>query len=284
MSTVLFDPPGRKARARHRVMTVVAAVLAAAVLAWFLWRLAGEGDFDSSVWEAMSEPNIANAYWMGLRNTLAAAATAIVLSVSFGALFAVARLSDRAWVRAPARIVVEFFRAVPLLLLIMFVYFGVLSPHVYWSLVVALTLYNGSVLAEVFRAGIQAVPSGQSEAAYAVGMRKSQVMRLVLMPQSISIMLPAIVSQCVIVLKDTALGQIVSFRELVVESQGIAQFVHHTFVPLLVAAVIFILINYSLSKLAVYLERRLSRRGGTTTRTGGGPDLALNPTAGGAGD
>ena len=175
-----------------------------------------------------------------------------------------ARLSDHAWLRAPARLVVEFFRAVPLLLLIRFVYFG-LGLGVYWSLVVALTLYNGSVLAEVFRAGMLAVPHGQSEAAYAIGMRKNQVMRLVLMPQSVSIMLPAIVSQCVIVLKDTALGTIVSYRELETEAETIAQFVHATFVPLTIAAIIFITINYSLSRLAVYLERRLSRRGGSST-------------------
>jgi glutamate transport system permease protein len=127
-------------------------------------------------------------------------------------------------------------------------------------------LYNGSVLAEVFRAGIQAVPRGQSEAAYAIGMRKSQVMRLVLLPQSISIMLPAIISQCVIVLKDTALGQIVSYRDLVAESQSIAQFVHHNIVPLFIAALIYIAINYSLSRLAVYVEGRMSKRGHTAVQ------------------
>ncbi len=279
MSTVLFDTPGPRARARHRVLTVVAAVLAAAVAAWFLWRLYLEGEFESTLWDAMAEPNIWNAYWQGLRSTLSAAASAIVLSVLFGAVFAAARLSDHGWLRVPARIIVEFFRAVPLLLLIMFMYFGLLSPHLYWSLVVALMLYNGSVLAEVFRAGMLAVPTGQSEAAYAIGMRKSQVMRLVLLPQSVSIMLPAIISQCVIVLKDTALGQIVAFRELTVESQTIAQFLHHTFVPLVVAAVIYILINYSLSRLAVYLERRLSRRGGTA-----GPAPAEDMTLQGAGE
>jgi glutamate transport system permease protein len=263
MSTVLFDTPGPKARARHNVMAAVALAVVVALLAWFVWRLEQEGDFDAEVWEAMSQSNIWRAYWQGLVSTLTAAVSAIVLAVAFGALFAIARLSDRGWVRFPARVVVEFFRAVPLLLLIMFIYFGI-GPGLYWSLVIALTLYNGSVLAEVFRAGMLAVPKGQSEAAYAIGMRKAQVMRLVLMPQSIAIMLPAIVSQCVIILKDTALGQIVSYRELVVESQGIAQFIGHTFVPLLVAAIIFITINYSLSRLAVWLEGRLSRRGRTS--------------------
>jgi glutamate transport system permease protein len=263
MSSTLFDVPGPVAQARHRVYTVVAVIVAVGIVVWALWKLQTEGEFDSEVLSDMTQPNIARAYWMGLLATLGAAASAIVLSVLFGAVFAVARLSDRGWVRFPARVVVEFFRAVPLLLLIMFVYFG-LNLGLYWSLVTALTLYNGSVLSEVFRAGLLAVPRGQSEAAMAIGMRKMQVMRMVLFPQAISIMLPALISQCVIVLKDTALGAIVSFRELTAEARGIAQFVHASFVPLVVAALIYIAINYSLSRLAVYAERRLAQRGRST--------------------
>lgn len=263
MSTVLFDTPGPIAGARHRVYTIIAAVVAALLLGLMLWKLYQEGEFEADLWEEMSQSNIAKAYWQGLLATLGAAGTAIVLSVLFGAVFAVARLSDRAWVRSPARVIVEFFRAVPLLLQIMFVYFG-LGLGLYWSLVLALMLYNGSVLSEVFRAGMLAVPRGQSEAALAIGMRKMQVMRLVLFPQAVTIMLPAIISQCVIVLKDTALGAIVAYRELVAESRGVALFVGHSFVPLLVAALIFIALNYSLSRLAVYVEKRMAKRGHTS--------------------
>jgi len=273
MSTVLFDTPGPKARARHKLMTVAAAVLASAILAWVLWKLWTEDEFEAELWKDLSQPNIWKAYFIGLVATLKVAASAIVSAIIFGALFAVARLSDRAFIRFPARVVVEFFRAVPLLLLIIFIYFGI-GLGLYWSLVVALTLYNGSVLAEVFRAGILAVPRGQSEAALAVGMRKNQVMRVVLLPQSVAIMLPAIISQCVIVLKDTALGIIVGYRELVRESQGIAQFVHHSIVSLLIAAVIFIIINYSLSKFAVYVERKFAKRGRTSA---GKLDPAVDP-------
>lgn len=266
MSTVLFDTPGPRAAARHRLYTIVAASFAGLLVALMLWKLYREGEFDAEVWEEMSQSNIARAYWLGLLATLGAAASAIVLSVLFGAVFAVARLSDHGWVRFPARVVVEFFRAVPLLLLIMFVYFG-LGLGLYWSLVVALMLYNGSVLSEVFRAGLLAVPRGQSEAALAIGMRKAQVMRLILFPQAIAIMLPAIISQCVIVLKDTALGAIVAFRELTAEARGIAQFVDASFVPLVVAALIYIAINYALSRLAVYVERWMAQRGRSSVDT-----------------
>jgi len=267
MSLALFDVPGPRAKARHRLYTVGALVVAIGIAAWALWKLYGEGEFDSEVLSDMTQSNIARAYWKGLVATLGAAATAIVLSVVFGALFAVARMSDRGWIRFPARVIVEFFRAVPLLLLIMFVYFG-MGLGLYWSLVVALMLYNGSVLSEVFRAGLQAVPRGQSEAAMAIGLRKSQILRLVLFPQAITIMLPAIISQCVIVLKDTALGAIVAFRELTAEARGIAQFVNASFVPLVVAALIYIAINYALSRLAVVAERRLSQRGRGAVKPG----------------
>jgi glutamate transport system permease protein len=281
MSAALFDVPGPHARSRHRLYTVGALVVAVGIAVWALWKLYGEGEFDSEVLSDMSQSNIARAYWNGLLATLGAAPAAIVLWVLFGAVFAVARMSDRAWVRFPARVVVEFFRAVPLLLLIMFVYFG-LNLGLYWSLVIALMLYNGSVLSEVFRAGLQAVPRGQSEAAMAIGMRKSQVLRLVLFPQAVSIMLPAIISQCVIVLKDTALGAIVAFRELTAEARGIAQFVHASFVPLLVAALIYIALNYSLSRLAVYAERRLARQGRSGVASPGQDEVGVGADTSGA--
>jgi glutamate transport system permease protein len=258
MSSVLFDTPGPVARARYRTMTIIAGVVLLAVTAWVLWTLAKKGEFDSDVWDGMARSNIARAYWDGLLTTLKAAASAIVLAVALGALLAVARLSDRAWVRWPAWLFTEFFRAVPLLLLIMFVYFGWLHD-LYWSLVIALMLYNGSVLAEVFRAGVQAVPSGQAEAAYAIGLRKGQVLRLVQFPQAIAIMLPAIISQCVIVLKDTALGTIVGYFDLVAVGRNIAQYLHASVIPLTVTAVIFIVINYSLSRLAIWVQARMSK-------------------------
>jgi glutamate transport system permease protein len=285
MSSVLFDVPGPRAAARHRIYTWIAAILLAGVLALVVWKLYQEGEFDPEVWEEMAQPNIWQAIQQGLVATLSVAAVAIVLSVLFGALFAVARLSDHAWVRWPAVVVVEFFRAVPLLLLILFLfiaYSDILSD--FWALVLALMLYNGSVLAEVFRAGINAVPRGQTEAALAVGMRKGQLMRLVLVPQAVTIMLPAIISQCVIVLKDTALGLIIAYQDLVSEGQRIAEFVDASVVPLGTVALIFIAINYGLSRLAVFVERRFALRGRSSVRKEAGPkDMELNPGAGGTG-
>jgi glutamate transport system permease protein len=122
-------------------------------------------------------------------------------------------------------------------------------------------LYNGAVLAEVFRAGINAVPKGQSEAAYALGMRKTQVMTMILTPQAVRFMLPAIISQCVVVLKDTSLGFLAAYSELLREAKGIALFLHNNLMPYLLVAVIYIALNSIVSAVATLLERRLARRG-----------------------
>ena len=283
MSTVLFDTPGPVAAARHRVYTWISAIVLTAILALILWKLYVEGEFEADVWEAMAQSNIWRAIGQGLVATLSVAAIAIVLSVLYGAIFAVARLSDHAWISMPAVVVVEFFRAVPLILLILFLYIGFTSLDRFWALVLALMLYNGSVLAEVFRAGINAVPRGQTEASYAIGMRKNQVMRLVLIPQSITIMLPAIISQCVIVLKDTALGLIIAYQDLVAEGQRIAEFVNASVVPLGLIAVIYIAMNYALSRLAVTLEHRMSRRGRSSAKKVAGDGDAGLSTIGSSG-
>ena len=277
MSTVLFDVPGPRAAARHRIYTWISAVILTAILALVLWKLYVEGEFEPDIWEAMAQPNIWRAIGQGLWATVSVAVIAIVLSVIYGAVFAVARLSDHAWIRWPAVVVIEFFRAVPLLLLILFLFIAY-SEYLsdFWSLVLALMLYNGSVLAEVFRAGINAVPRGQAEASYAIGMRKNQVMRLVLIPQAVTIMLPAIISQCVIVLKDTALGLIIAYQDLVAEGQRIVEFVDASIVPLGLITLIYIAMNYSLSRLAVWLERRFATRGHSAAQAGSvEDDMAL---------
>lgn len=285
MSTVLFDTPGPRAAARHRIYTWVAGAILTVLLALVVWKLYQEGEFEAEVWEGMAQPNIWRAIGDGVWATISVAAVSIVLSVAFGAVFAVARISDHAWIRWPGVVIVEFFRAVPLILLILFLfiaYSDILST--FWALTLALMLYNGSVLAEVFRAGINAVPQGQTEAALAVGMRKNQLMRLVLLPQAVTIMLPAIISQCVIVLKDTALGLIIAYPDLVSEGQLIAEFLDHSVVPLGTVVLIYIIMNYALSRLAVYVERRFATRGHSSARKIDAlNDPSINPGQGGAG-
>jgi glutamate transport system permease protein len=274
MSTgILFDEPGPLTRKRHRLYSVVFAVGAAGVLAWVVYKLNAAGQFDPQIYQDLSQPNVWNAIGDGVVNTVKAAAMAIVLAVLLGAGLAVARLSEHAAVRAPATVFVQFFRAVPLLLLIivLFNYLAMRGVETEVSsltaLVGGLMLYNGAVLAEVFRAGISAVPRGQSEAAYGIGMRKTQVMSIVLMPQAVRYMLPAIISQCVVALKDTSLGFVVVYMELLRQGKSIAEFVNNNLITYLLIAVIYITMNSLVSALAVWLERRMSRSGSTAAES-----------------
>ncbi|HEY8454461.1 MAG TPA: amino acid ABC transporter permease [Actinopolymorphaceae bacterium] len=266
MSAVLFDVPGPKARVRHRIYTVVGLAGLAAVLAWVLWTLWQKEQITPDKWTAFGNPRILGALVQGMGVTLVTAAAAIALAVAYGAVFAFGRLSDHAILRVPSVAIVEFFRAVPLVLLILFIFLGIGNViGTFWSLVLGLTLYNGSVLAEIFRAGILAVPRGQSEAGYALGMRKYQVMTEILSPQAVRAMLPAIISQCIVALKDTALGYIIA-------APGVTRIGQLIFInplyrnPLAVGIVIaafFIVVNYALSKLAEWVEARMRRRGTT---------------------
>jgi glutamate transport system permease protein len=266
MSSVLYDVAGPRARQRNRIVNVVVLALVLAAVAWAILRLNSSGQFESRRWAQFEYANIQRELLTGLLNTLRAAGTATVLALLFGAVFAAARISDHKWVRLPALLVVELFRAIPLLILMFFFYLGNLQFDLglnpFWAVVFGLTLYNGSVLAEIFRAGITAVPKGQREAAYATGLRKGQVVRLILLPQAIRAMLPAIVSQLVVLLKDTALGFIITYNELlyVGKQMGARLEFGLPFVPTyMVIAVIYIGLCSLLSLLARYLEGR-SRR------------------------
>lgn len=266
MSTsVLFDAPGPKTAARHRIYTVVASVAVLGILAWILWRLYAEEQFAYQRVEPFITPRFIEIIIVdGLLQTLQMAGTAIVAAVVFGFLFGVGKLSDHWWVRWPSWAVVEFFRAIPVLLLMVFIWYliGITTPgSSYWAVVIALMLYNGSVLAEVTRAGVLAVPKGQSEAAYAIGMRKTQVMNVVLLPQSVKIMLPAIVSQMVVALKDTALGFYILAPGLTKVARDIyldPSFGNNRVVTMLVIGAIYIVVNLILTMVATWLQQRFA--------------------------
>ena len=168
MNSVLFDTPGPVTRSRHRVYSVVASVFLLGLLGLVIWRLYVAGQFAYDLWEPFVTPEYIKVLLVdGLLKTLQMAFSSILLAVVLGLLLGVGKLSTHSWVRRPAWVAVEFFRAVPVLLLMIFVFltFGIGGGiGSYWSVVIALTLYNGAVLAEVFRAGIQAVPAGQAEA------------------------------------------------------------------------------------------------------------------------
>lgn len=266
MTSVLYDLPGPKARRRNLLLGVLATAGIIALIAFVGYKFADTGQFESRKWEQFQYASVQRELLTGLWATLKAAGIAAVLALLFGAVFAGARLSDKWILRAPATFVVELFRAIPLLILIFFGYYVPLqygwSIDKLWALVIGLMLYNGSVLAEIFRAGINAVPYGQTEGAYAIGLRKNQVLRLILLPQAFRSMLPAIVSQLVVLLKDTALGFIITYPELLFVGKQIGGRLPFglPYVPTyLIVGAIYISICGLLSILAWWLQKRLSR-------------------------
>lgn len=267
MTAVLYDIPGPRARGRNLLIGVVGTAIVVGIAGFVIYRLVVTGQFDAAQWEWIQYSAIQVLLLEALLATLKAFAVAAVFSIVFGAVFAAGRLSDHRWISGPSSAVVEFFRAIPLLVLIFILFYGTTKGlgfdiSAFWAVVIGLTLYNGSVLAEIFRAGVRALPRGQSEAAYGLGMRKTQVMTNVLLPQSLRAMLPTIVSQLVVVLKDTALGFLILYPELLYQARylgGQGQLGSPILPVAMVIAAIYIAMCLLLASLANYLERR-SRR------------------------
>ncbi|MEV7084773.1 amino acid ABC transporter permease [Streptomyces sp. NPDC093085] len=271
-STALYDIPGPRTLRRHRLYGVVTTVVLLALLALLLRLLFDSGQFTATKWNPFTYQGIQDLLLRGLANTLKAFALAAVLSLALGALLACGRLSEHRPVRLAATVVVEFFRAMPVLVMIFFI-FVALKVQPLPALVAGLALYNGSVLAEVFRTGIHAVERGQGEAAYALGMRKTQVMTHVLVPQAVRAMLPTIVSQLVVALKDTSLGYLITYEEFLHAGKLIASNLDYDlpFIPVvMVISPIYIGMCMLLSWLAHWLAGR-QRRNPRTEAVGAAP-------------
>lgn len=258
--SVLYDIPGPRARVRNRVIAVLTVVGIIAVIALIVRQLKVGGQLDGDKWEVFVTPRYLEMLGVATLYTVGTAALAIVLALVVGVFFGVAKLSDHRPVRMLAWTFVEFFRAVPLLILIYFIwYFGFETRiEIITPLVLGLVLYNGSVLAEVFRAGINAVPRGQVEAAYAMGLRKTAVMRIVQLPQAIKIMTPAIISQCIVALKDTSLGYIMLAPGLTKTGRDLWRTFDNRLATALVLAAIYIILNLIIERIGVYVQRRLT--------------------------
>jgi len=277
---VLYDVQGPKARRRVLIGSVVAGLLLLAVVVVAVLRLKENGQFDERLYRPfIDQPVLYERLLEGLLNTLKAAAYALVLAVVLGVLLAFGRLSHSPLVRVPAIAIIELFRALPLLLLILgiFLAYPILvgeSLDPLYALVAGLTLYNGAVIAEIVRAGIQSLPRGQSEAALSIGLTRGQNLRLVLLPQAVRVMLPALISQLVVLLKDTSLGFVISFPELLRTGQQLVQNLDNPLQLFVLVAIIYILINLALSSLATFVERRQRRTVGSSA--------AMAPTEKGA--
>lgn len=276
--TVLFDAPGPKARQRHLILTIVGSIAILAILALALYQLGVRGQLEAARWTPfLTASPWANYLIPGLIGTLSAAAVSVIAAGILGLLLGIGRLSHTAWVRWISGILVEFFRAVPVLIMMIFLFIlfsrnGVFLPSVnpFMAVVIALTVYNGSVIAELVRSGVNALPKGQAEAGLSIGLTPGQTLRSIELPQALVAMLPALMGQLVVVIKDTALGYGITYSELLNQSKNLGAAYSNTLPAYIVAAALFILLNYAMTKLAGAVETRLRKRpitAGPTTTT-----------------
>ena len=287
--SVLYDVPGPRARRLSLIGTIAAVVVFALLAVVVVKRLADKGQFAAELWSPWLNPadDQFGAVWTlvgkGVLATLTAAALAILLSLALGVLLGVGRMMLGRFGRVPIIGFIELFRGLPVVVTIVIVWrmtvqlgidLGFLPGEpALWYLVIGLALYNSVIIAEILRAGVASLPRGQGEAARAIGLTEGQVMRAVLLPQAFRIMLPALISQLVVILKDTSLAAVIGlgYLELLRRGNQISQVLDNPIQSLFLIALMFIAVNYSLGRLAVYVERRLSRSSGdsSTTDTGG---------------
>jgi len=266
MTSVLYDVPGPKARRRSVYLSIAIGLVLLGVLSWVLLTLGREGLFDYDRWDIFQDPLVWSALGRALLVTLQVAAIASVLAVLLGCVFAVLRLSSLAVVRIPVTIVLEFFRGMPVLLMMFFILIFFATSQ-YWAVVLGLTVYNGAIIGEALRSGIVALPKGQREAGLALGLTPLKARLLIEFPQAFRAMTPIIVAQLVVLLKDSSLGYIVGLTELVRRQRTLGEFYgfsQYGFSFFVITLGAFLLVNLTLS----YIARRLASRspGGRATR------------------
>lgn len=264
-ASILYDAPGPQAKRRDRTYNIVFTLGFAAIAAYALYSLINRGVFDDR-WAVLWDPpkgqtaaDVWGSLLRGLGATMLAAAIAAPIAFAVGGALSIIRRGARNRVVATSiTVVVELSRGLPVLLL-MFLAKLVFGWSPLWSVVFGLVVYNVAVIAEILRAGLVALPAGQREAGFSVGLGQMRTTLMIELPQAVRIMLPALISQIVVILKDSSLGYIVSYPELLRTIRtGRDYFGDRYLLPLfLVGAGIFILVNLLISRLATVIERRL---------------------------
>lgn len=282
-ASVLFDAPGPKARRRSIIISIVGSIAIAGGLFALIWTLAAErttaagavvpGLFHPTRWDIFLNPLVWARLGDGVVATLQMAAVGAFFAIIIGVLFSFGRAATSKWIRIPVTVLLEFFRGMPVLLMMLFVLL-VFSTGTYWAGVSALAVYNGAIIGEALRAGIQSLPRGQREAGLAIGLTPIATRFRIEFPQAFRQMLPIIVAQLVVLLKDTSLAFIVGYEELlrigvnqISNAPGVGP--RYFFSLFFVVLLIYLAMNLTLSWIARYIARRSGPRLGSATGLGG---------------
>ncbi len=265
--SVLYDAPGPRARRTARIVSVVVIALLIAGAAWLAVQLASPritaagaaqpSLLDPSRWDILLDVAVWRRLGSALLGTLAMAGAGAVLAIVIGVLFSFGRTARTAWVRLPVTVVLEFFRGMPVLLMMLFI-FLVFATSSYVAGVVALGIYNGAIIGEILRSGIAALPKGQREAGLTIGLTPLSTRLSIEFPQAARNMLPIIIAQLVVLLKDTAIAYIISYDELLNTVRSLSNFFgnRYFFTLFFVVLIIYLTLNLLLSWVARIVARR----------------------------
>lgn len=260
MRDALYEAPGPKTRRRTRILTTISLVAVAFGLGLVVWQFYQTGQLAPEKWSYFLKWTTWRYLGQGLIGTFQVALVSGALAIVLGLVLMFCRISSFKPLAAVARVVIDFFRGVPSLLLIYF--FFLIIPNYgikmssFWMLTLPIALAASGVLAEVFRAGVNAVPRGQTEAALSLGMRPARINLKIVLPQALRIVVPSLISQLVVVVKDTTVAYVVSFPDLL-QNARVLLTTYDALVPVyFMVAVIYILINYAINELSIYVARR----------------------------
>ncbi|MEE1650544.1 amino acid ABC transporter permease [Brachybacterium sp. J144] len=261
---VLFDAPGPRGRRRILLLSILSIAVFATLIGLGLWQFQRNGELDPGKWIVYLRVDYLAFLGRGLVGTLQATAVGAVVAFPLGLLLALARLSRSRLLSGAATAWIEFFRGIPMLLvvyafLLALPAFGVTFPR-FWMLVIPMILVSSASTAEVFRAGIQAVDRGQHEAAAAIGLDHGQAMRSVVLPQAVRLVLPSLILALVSLLKDSTLGYVVSVNELQFQGKTMVSITRYLVQTYVVVSAIYIVINFVLTRIALLLDARMKAR------------------------
>ncbi|MEE1158496.1 MAG: amino acid ABC transporter permease [Atopobiaceae bacterium] len=260
MRDALYEAPGPRTKRLTVIGTTISLALVAVGAALVVRQFYITGQLDAAYWSFFTEWNTWRYLLEGLVGTVRVALVAAVISLVLGVLLMFGRISSFPPLAVVSRVVIDFFRGVPSLLLIYFFFlvvpqYGLQLPS-FWMITLPVSLAASGVLAEVFRAGVNAVPKGQTEAALSIGLTPTKTMLRIVLPQALRIVVPSLISQLVVVVKDTTVAYVVSYPDLMQNARVLIT-THDSVVSVyLVVALIYILINFAINQLSIAMARR----------------------------
>ncbi|MBP3222561.1 MAG: amino acid ABC transporter permease [Actinomycetaceae bacterium] len=259
-NTTIFETGGPRSRRRIRIFTTISTIVLVSLIFLAVYQFYLQGQLDPLLWEWLSNKHAWSFLLDGLVGTLSSALGSSIIAIIAGFLVMLMRTSTHRLLRWPARIFIEFGRGTPTLLLIYFMFtvpgsFGLHIPS-YWQLTAPIAVYATAVVAEIYRTGINAIPTGQKEAAAAVGLSTFTTYKHIIIPQTLRIITPTLMAQLVVVVKDTTFGYVVSYAELMHQGDVLRATFHSLLPTYLVIALIYIAVNALISQTAAYIARK----------------------------